>query len=92
MFLDVVDGADIGVVQQSRSTRFLEKPSPFGFAGVKTVWKEFEGDGTCKLKVLGLVDDTHAAFTKLFEDPVMGNYLADHCINPIFFKIARKRG
>ncbi len=31
-----------------------------------------------ELRILGLVDDTHAALTKLEEDYVMRNGLADH--------------
>jgi hypothetical protein len=40
--------------------------------------KEFEGDRAFELRILGLVNDPHAALTKFIGDLVMGDGLADH--------------
>jgi hypothetical protein len=42
--------------------------------------KEFEGDETVKARILGFVDDAHAATTELLDDAVVRDNLADHCL------------
>ncbi len=41
------------------------------------VWKEFQGGQAIEFDVLSLVDDAHAAATKLFYDSVVGHGLTD---------------
>ncbi|MDA1313529.1 MAG: hypothetical protein O2968_09365 [Acidobacteria bacterium] len=40
--------------------------------------QKFQCDGAVELRVLGLVDDTHAAFTEFLGDAVVRDGLADH--------------
>jgi len=47
--------------------------------GIKAMREKPERYGVCELGILGLVDDPHAAFAKLFEDSaVVENNVADH--------------
>jgi len=52
------------------------------FEGLRVVGniirQEFQGDETSEFDILGLVDHTHAASAKFFEDAVVRNGLADH--------------
>jgi hypothetical protein len=75
---DVVDGANVGMIQRGRRLGFaLEPAQSLGIAG-DIVRKELERDETMKAGVLRLVDDTHAAATQLFDNPVVGDGLANH--------------
>jgi hypothetical protein len=44
---------------------------------LESMGEELECDGALEAGVLGLVDDTHPAFTDLLKDPVMRNRLTD---------------
>ena len=74
---DVVDGADAGVVEGGRR---LGLP-PEALEGLRVLGQllreELEGDGPAQARVLGLVDDAHAAAAELPEDAVVGHGLPD---------------
>ncbi len=60
---DIVDGADVRVIESGRSAGFslkavqrLTVPGHFG-------WEEFEGDVAAEAGILGFVDHTHSAAT-----------------------------
>ena len=78
LFANLVDGADVGVVQRRCGFGFAPKTDEslrvFGYI----VWKEFQGDEAIKFDVLGLVDHAHAAATELFDDAVVGNGTAEY--------------
>ena len=74
LLADVIDRADVGVVQGGRRLRLaletgqsLRVPSHFG--------EELQGDKTVKTRVLSLVDDAHAAATKLLDNAVVQTVL-----------------
>jgi hypothetical protein len=72
-----VDGANIGVIQRGGGTRFaleaLEKLRVLRhFIG-----KKFEGDLATQARVVGFIDDTHAAATQFAGDCVVRNALSD---------------
>jgi hypothetical protein len=70
--VNLVDRADIRVVQGGRSFGFpLETAEGLRVVG-KFVGKEFQGDVATELEVFGLVNDTHAPAPDLAEDAVMG--------------------
>ena len=75
---DFVNGADVGMIQRRRGACFTAKAFEcLGILG-RIVGKEFQGDESSELSVFRLVNDTHTAPTKKFEDAVMGDGLADH--------------
>src|SRR6185312_10286551 len=75
MLVNLVNRADVGVVQRGGRPCFPAE----AFEGLrifrKLIREEFQGHITAKLNVLGLVDDTHSAATELFYDAVMGDCL-----------------
>ncbi len=75
---DLVDGADVGVVQRRRCAGLAaEAFEGLGVLG-RDVGEEFQSDETAELSVFRFVDDTHPAATEKFEDAVMRDSLADH--------------
>ncbi len=79
LLIDLVDGADVGVIQRRSSARL----SPKAFESVgnlgEIVRKELERDKPAERSVLSLVHNTHPAATQLFDDPVVRDDFADHC-------------
>ena len=72
-----LDVADVGVVERGGCFGFaLEALADF-LVGDEMSRKKLQGDGTVELRVLGFVDDTHAAFTELLGDLVVRDGLAD---------------
>ena len=78
LLADVVDGADVGMIQRGSRLRFaLEAAERLGIAG-DFVGQELEGDETAQPRVFGLVDHTHPAAAELPDNAVVRDGLADH--------------
>ena len=76
--VDVVDGADVGMIQRGGRPRLaLEALERTGLHG-HVVGQELEGDRAIEARVFGLVDHAHAAAAEEFGDLVVGDPLADH--------------
>ncbi len=90
--VDLEDRTDVGVVERGSGLRLLDEP--FRGRGItgRVRGQELEGHRPFQPGVLGLVDDTHAAFAELLGDPVVGDGLADHGSSPIFSRIALNLG
>ena len=74
---DVVDRADVGVIERRCRARFPAKPlDRLGIPG-NVVRKELQRDIPAEPRVPRLVDHAHAAPTQLFEDAVMGDGATD---------------
>ena len=76
--VDVVNRADMRMVQRRRGARFaLEpvegRPVTGDFGG-----QELEGDLATEPGVFGPVDDTHPAAPEAIENPIVGDRPADH--------------
>ena len=75
---DLVDRADVRMVQRRRGTRF----APEAFQRLRVaghfLGQELQGHEAAKVGVLGLVDHTHPAAAELLDDAVMRDGLADH--------------
>ena len=78
LLADVVNGADIGMVQGRGRLRFaLEAAEGLRIFGY-IFGKELQRDEAVQSRVFGLVNHTHAAATEHLNDSVVGNGLADH--------------
>ncbi len=78
VFADVVDSADVGMIQSRGRLRFaLETGEGLRVAG-NVIGQEFQSDETVQAGVFGLVDHTHAAAAELFDNAVVRDGLADH--------------
>ncbi len=78
LLANLINSADIGMVQGGGSLRFPLKPGEGLCVGRNVMRQKFEGDKTVQGDVLGLVDDSHATTAKLFDDVVVRNCLAEH--------------
>ena len=79
---DLVDRADIGVVQSRGRPGLALKPLQCLMVLGEPFRQELEGDKAVELDVLGLVDHTHSAAAEFFQDAIVGNRLASHARNP----------
>ena len=78
MLIDRVDRADVGVIQGRGRARLALKALQRGGVVRHFRRQELEGHVPAEVRVLGFVDDTHAAAAEPGRDPVMGNRLTDH--------------
>jgi hypothetical protein len=69
--VNLVDGADVRVVQSRGSFSFPLETAECLFVVREIVWEKLERDLTTELQVLGLVDDTHPATAQFLEDAVV---------------------
>ena len=76
--VDLVDGADVGMVQGGSSARLATKARQ-GQGIVSNIRRqELDRHEAAELQVLGLVNHSHAATAEFFHDAVVGDGLVDH--------------
>jgi len=75
---DLVDGADIGMVEGGGSLRLTLKTGQSLRVFGDVIGQELEGDKAVEVQVLGLVNHAHATAAELFDDAVVRNGLVDH--------------
>ena len=77
-FLDIVNRADVGMIQRGSRACF----TPESLDGLRILGnifgKEFQRNIAAEPRVLGFVDDAHAAAAKFFEHGVMGDGAPDN--------------
>ena len=78
VLVDLVDGADAGVVEGGGGAGLALEALERGRVPRHLRGQELERDVAAELRVLGLVDDAHAAAAELRRDPVVRDRLADH--------------
>ena len=76
-FADVVDGADIRMVEGGSGLGFALEAGESLRIGGNVFGEEFEGDETMEAGVFGFVNDTHAAAAEFVRDVVVGEVLSD---------------
>ena len=78
VLVDLVDRADAGVVERRGGARLALEALERGRVLRHLRGQELQRDVAAELRVLGLVDDAHAAAAELRSDPVVRDGLADH--------------
>ena len=73
MFADVVDGANVGMIQGRSRLRFAAETTESLRVLCEFFGKKFQSYGSAEASVFGFVDDAHAATAELFDDTVVGN-------------------
>ena len=76
-FADVVDGADVGMVESGGGFGFAAKAAERLRIFGEVVGKKFQGDEAVEAGVLSFVDDSHASAAEHLEDAVVGEGLSD---------------
>ncbi len=77
LLADLVDGADVGMVQRGGRARLSAKTLQSLRVLRHVIGKKFQRDKTTKRVILGFIDNPHAAATQLFDDSVVRDGLAD---------------
>src|SRR5208282_4398709 len=75
---DIVDRADVGMVQRRSSLGLALKARQRLRITGNVFRQKFKRHKTVKPRVLGLVDNSHAAATELLDNAVVRDGLADH--------------
>ena len=76
-FADVVDGADVGVIEGGSGLGFALEASERLRVGGDVFGEKFECDEAMEAGVFGFVDDAHAAATEFVGDDEVGEVLTD---------------
>ena len=78
LLADVVNGADVRMVQGGSSLRFALETAQRQRIASHFIGKKFESDEAVQPGILGLIDHPHAAAAKLLDDAVVRDSLPDH--------------
>ncbi len=84
LLADIVNGADIGMVQCGRGLGFALETGQGLRVASNIFGQEFQRDKAVQPSVFSLVDHTHPAATEFFHDAVVRDGLADHSEMPGF--------
>jgi hypothetical protein len=76
--LDIVDGADVRVVQAGRRPRFAFEAVQRLAVADHVVRDELQGHMPAEAKVFSLINNAHASATDFPDDAIVGDRLADH--------------
>jgi len=84
MLIDLMDYADVGMVESCGRLSFLNE-SLLGFFVLRELrWEEFKGHDPPKFRVLSFIDDSHPAAADLFDDLVLfGNDFLDRRVGSL---------
>src|SRR5215469_15108027 len=77
-FANIIDGADIGVVQSGGGLRFTLEPRQGLPVLGHIIRKKLHGNKAMEPSVLSFVDHAHSTTADFFEDMVVRDGLADH--------------
>src|ERR1700722_8403061 len=79
---DVVDRADVGMVERGRGVGFASKAGERLRVHFHLFGQELEGDKTMQARVFGFVDDAHSAAAQFLDDVVVRDDTPDHVSSP----------
>ena len=82
VFFDLVDGANVGMIQQRGGAGLALEALQRFFIFVKVFRQKLGGHPAFEVDVLGLVHHTHAARAQLTQNAVVGDGAANHGAGP----------
>ena len=85
LLADVVDGADVGMIQRGRSLGLALKTRECLRVAGNFLGQEFEGNEAMQSCVLSFVNHAHPAATEFLDNAVMRDGLVDHYIDASFW-------
>ena len=77
-FADVVDGADVGMIERGGGFGFALKRSRACASWATSSGRNFSATTRSQARVFGFVNDAHAAAAEFFDDAVVRDGLANH--------------
>jgi len=75
MFTDLVDRANIGMVECRGGTRLTTKAFQRLWVSGNVIGQEFQSDEATKVGILGFINHTHTATAEFLDDAVMRDRL-----------------
>ena len=78
LLANVINSADVGVIQGGRSLRLTSKPLEGLRVAGHVFGQELQGDEAIKTGVLGLVHHPHTTAAQLLYNPIVRDGFADH--------------
>ncbi len=78
LVINLVNGADVRMVQCRRSFRFALKAGEGLRVFCNVIGEELKRHEAIEFHILSLIDNTHAATAELLDDAVVRDVLADH--------------
>jgi hypothetical protein len=84
VFVDVMDGADIGMIECGGGFGLAPESFECGVILREPLWQKLEGDEAMELGIFSLVHHAHAPAAQLLQNPVMGHGLANHSCSTHF--------
>src|SRR5260370_20375120 len=78
VLVDVVNGADVGVIQRRSGARFAVNALVGRMVLGELFRKKLQAHEAPEPQVLGFVDDAHAAAAELFHNTIVGDGAANH--------------
>jgi hypothetical protein len=75
---DIVDGTDVRMVETGSSLSFATKTRKKVLVGSDVLRKKLQGDKSAETSVFSLENNPHTPATKLLDDSVVGDCLANH--------------
>jgi hypothetical protein len=78
VILDVVDGADVGVIQPRRGPSLALKAVQRLAVAEQVVRNELQGHMAAEAHIFRLIDNAHASTADFPQDSIVGDCLADH--------------
>src|SRR5229473_3561613 len=80
LIADIMDGADIGMIQCRGCLRLPLEPSERLGVACDVFGEELQRDETMEAGILGFIDDSHTAAAELFNYAIMQDGLANHAV------------
>ncbi len=77
VFADVVNGADVGMIEQGSGARFAAEALDGLRVLGNIVGEKFQCDAAAQARVFRFVNDAHATAAQFFQDGIVGNGLTD---------------
>jgi hypothetical protein len=89
LFADVVNSANVWVIQRRRSLRLTPETFKCGSVVCRLGRQKLKRDESMEASILCLVNHSHPAATELLDDVVMRDGLSDHCWKPLLTRHVR---
>src|SRR5690349_7982756 len=80
LFTNVMDYANVGVIQGGSGLRFSPEPGQGIYIFGYPLRQELECYETMETCIFGFVNDSHPATAEFFDDAVVRDDLANHCV------------